>query len=716
MKKKKLTFLFSIATLCLCFSILAFGVYAAKKASLTTTGSVSFEAHNCKVAVVATIQNAMRSKELDYAVVDDKTYTNQGNSSDQTWKDKFDKGYEDDEQTLKILNNSDSWNFGDIFFDDWNIGNDEEIQPISITFTITNYSDYPVKASFKIPALGSNLSASDSVNEVYIDKKPAEGSALSDELVLKISINDESQNVSLQNLNLTVNFEKSKMPIIPLASDFGSVSGSTLYLQTLTLDENNEIVIPSKVKDSSGNTVVIDTIYPYTGYSTVKGKMIISEGITTINSNYTTLSAYTVVLPSTFESYISNRGSSVYEIYNNSSVQITKGSGIAANAIAVHDDPNEESIVKVTNDGITYLVDTDNTTSKVISINNSTSSITLPEKLSEYNYTLPYGGMINVTNKIYVDSNNTTYASNGDVLYDKTTGQYVWTSGAETITIPAGVNSITIASTTTTVNVEEGNTTYGSNGDVLYKKTTGGIVWTSGAETITIPADVTNIYIDNYGGDIKLTTTTVNVEEGNTTYASNGDVLYNKTTGDVIWTSGAATITIPADVTNIATSKIKSTTTAINVAEGNTTYSIKNNALFNGNLYVWSNNYEYTVEEDDTNSVFANTSIKKVVFDCDYTLTYSYAGYPSMMVTTLFKGCSSLEMIVFNVSNSSVKEEIKCTGIGGYRSLNYVNIYIKENITDMDEALSTKYTKQETSSLDGYAQWNPINNSETVTS
>ncbi len=127
--KKKFSIILSIATLCLCFSILAFGVYAAKKASLTTTGSVSFEAHNCKVRVLGSVAGAYDSTGTEKTVTPlTDTDTSQG----------------------KPISGDVEWAIGDVYFDDLNCSNDEIATPIEFTFKMTNESDYAVTAEISL--------------------------------------------------------------------------------------------------------------------------------------------------------------------------------------------------------------------------------------------------------------------------------------------------------------------------------------------------------------------------------------------------------------------------------------------------------------------------------------------------------------------------------------------------------------------------------------
>ncbi|MBE7074917.1 MAG: hypothetical protein E7376_02955, partial [Clostridiales bacterium] len=53
--KKNYKWLINVFTLVLCVCALAIGVYAAKQASLTATGTIGFTAHGCKVKVSGTI-------------------------------------------------------------------------------------------------------------------------------------------------------------------------------------------------------------------------------------------------------------------------------------------------------------------------------------------------------------------------------------------------------------------------------------------------------------------------------------------------------------------------------------------------------------------------------------------------------------------------------------------------------------------------------------
>jgi len=53
--KKNYKWLINIAAICLCICAMAIGIYAAKQASLTATGTIGFTAHNCKLNVETNI-------------------------------------------------------------------------------------------------------------------------------------------------------------------------------------------------------------------------------------------------------------------------------------------------------------------------------------------------------------------------------------------------------------------------------------------------------------------------------------------------------------------------------------------------------------------------------------------------------------------------------------------------------------------------------------
>ena len=128
MKKRKFNLLLNIATLCLCVAAIAFGVYSAKTASLNVSGTVAFTAHNCKADVIA------------------KVYGDAVNSSNEINADGTPRQAENAGQVGnwsvdgKDVNNVTMTKF---YFSDMG---ENDVTPITLTFTITNQSDFPIQA------------------------------------------------------------------------------------------------------------------------------------------------------------------------------------------------------------------------------------------------------------------------------------------------------------------------------------------------------------------------------------------------------------------------------------------------------------------------------------------------------------------------------------------------------------------------------------------
>ena len=144
MSKKHI--LINVALFLFCISVMSFGIYAIQTANLEMTGSVGFITHDCKVSVLGTISGAIRGNlagsENDFKIVDTSVYTPQqhGGKDNNTWYDQFNNG---NINQTKDLTQNDIWNFGEIFFDDFNLS-ENQIKPIIITLQITNKSDYSI--------------------------------------------------------------------------------------------------------------------------------------------------------------------------------------------------------------------------------------------------------------------------------------------------------------------------------------------------------------------------------------------------------------------------------------------------------------------------------------------------------------------------------------------------------------------------------------------
>ncbi len=137
MKKKKISFLLEIATLCLCIAAIAFGVYSAKQASLKVTGTIGFEAHNVEAKYTATITDAA-----------DADGTPIGTAKDVTTETDI----------------STAFDISEVYFSD--IENDPP-KPVVITLTIYNYSMFPISATV---IESEDMKASQSYDQLEINK------------------------------------------------------------------------------------------------------------------------------------------------------------------------------------------------------------------------------------------------------------------------------------------------------------------------------------------------------------------------------------------------------------------------------------------------------------------------------------------------------------------------------------------------------------------
>ncbi|MBE7075083.1 MAG: hypothetical protein E7376_03815, partial [Clostridiales bacterium] len=106
--KKNIKWLINVATICLCLCAIAIGIYAAKQASLTATGTIGFTATNVYAEVSGQTSGAAEEVTFNTITID-STKTGNPYTDTTTWSGK-------------------------------NINFNEEGTPITLTFTITNLS------------------------------------------------------------------------------------------------------------------------------------------------------------------------------------------------------------------------------------------------------------------------------------------------------------------------------------------------------------------------------------------------------------------------------------------------------------------------------------------------------------------------------------------------------------------------------------------------
>lgn len=182
MKKRKFNLLLNIATLCLCITAIAFGVYSAKTASLNVTGTIGFTAHNCKVGVVAHLTG-------DGVI---NTAGNMVASPDGNVR----------RDALNVTANfatadKGTITFGDLYFADMDTVNGKAA-PIKMIFTITNNSAFAIKASVTLPKNNNDVTVLANKDSIKIEQ----GTNNTGEITLTFTLNNPEASLTTA-LNLS---------------------------------------------------------------------------------------------------------------------------------------------------------------------------------------------------------------------------------------------------------------------------------------------------------------------------------------------------------------------------------------------------------------------------------------------------------------------------------------------------------------------------------
>ena len=210
MKKRKFRILLNIATLCLCVCAIAFGVYSAKQASLNVSGTIGFNAHDCKVSVSYYMKGYASSPDdepkTDYDSTPLGSLTNIGDST-----------------TLA----NQSINLNKFYFSDMA---GDTVPPIYIKFVITNRSEFPIHTKINLTIGANEDCAADHLNimptinnndlkgtnEFLINIAKNESKDL--EVCLKIYDSYLQSNPSESNISMQLNFAKGEMLIVDCAA------------------------------------------------------------------------------------------------------------------------------------------------------------------------------------------------------------------------------------------------------------------------------------------------------------------------------------------------------------------------------------------------------------------------------------------------------------------------------------------------------------------
>ena len=210
MKKRKFIIWLNFVTICLSICAIAIGVYSIKTATLNVNGAIGFTAHNCKVRVLGKITGAVDANNvaLDPATTSALRYQN-------------------NDGTAKLIDGTaDTWNFGNIYFDDLNTDKYNKVNDIVFTFTITNESAYYVDVTVNQDCINNNRIFIYAPNNGETLAPKGQGAASSVTLTVKLQLQKDSTGkysslgsaINFSNATL-LKFEKSQAPAY-LATDW----------------------------------------------------------------------------------------------------------------------------------------------------------------------------------------------------------------------------------------------------------------------------------------------------------------------------------------------------------------------------------------------------------------------------------------------------------------------------------------------------------------
>ena len=142
--KKKFGLWLNIVTICLCVCAIAIGVYAATTASVTVSGQIGFNAHNCKVNASGYVYGHAKDDTLM------SYYTGTGED-----KVGVNFGTKESPVLTKTIEGAATANLGALKFTD--LADATNIPDIVIEFTFANQSAYQISAKVELLQEINNL-------------------------------------------------------------------------------------------------------------------------------------------------------------------------------------------------------------------------------------------------------------------------------------------------------------------------------------------------------------------------------------------------------------------------------------------------------------------------------------------------------------------------------------------------------------------------------
>lgn len=153
----------------LCLSILIVSVYAAVNAiSFNLSASLIFEPNNCYVEINGDVSGEGTSGHEPFYTLTDGTNP----------------------------------------YPEWNIERLVLLNEISLNFTFTNYSNFPIKITISGVSSGTNYTATATETELVINAYQQGETPYSDNLTITYKLIDQAESVNLTNLNIAISIEE----------------------------------------------------------------------------------------------------------------------------------------------------------------------------------------------------------------------------------------------------------------------------------------------------------------------------------------------------------------------------------------------------------------------------------------------------------------------------------------------------------------------------
>lgn len=180
----------------LCLSILIVSVYAAVNAiSFNLSASLIFEPNNCYVEINGDVSGEGTSGHESFYTLTDGTNP----------------------------------------YPEWNIERLVLLNEISLNFTFTNYSNFPIKITISGVSSGTNYTATATETELVINDYQQGETPYSDNLTITYKLIDQAESVNLTNLNIAISIEENTPTPTPPPEDATNLERYIYYHEGATL-------------------------------------------------------------------------------------------------------------------------------------------------------------------------------------------------------------------------------------------------------------------------------------------------------------------------------------------------------------------------------------------------------------------------------------------------------------------------------------------------